>query len=151
MHKNNYLILAPGFTLVELQIYLALSALTAIMVCQVALLYSHLYDKTAIKAQRSILLLAAAQQVSSSFSQSVFAKKKSHELSPGSSLKNRTLTARINNHSAVVLEDVASFTAHLDASDKTVIGCSFTVLYQNKNMSWYKAAPTKAFRCSLSS
>ena len=60
MHKN-------GFTLIEVQIYLALCLVTVLIVCQLALLYAHLYDKTVLRATESVVLLAALRQVNSSF------------------------------------------------------------------------------------
>lgn len=143
-------ITSSGFTLVELQVYLGVMAVLAVMVCQVALMYHNLYDKIAVSAQDSVMMLAAIFQVNESFDHAILHKKKDGQLSTGSFLKKNKLVGVINNRQNVILDGVTYFDARLDIQAKQLHGAFFSCDYKGKKVSWYRAAFTKAFSCSLS-
>jgi hypothetical protein len=125
-------------------------AIMVIMVCHIALQYHSLYDKTAIRAQESVALLAAIRSVNETFTQAVMQQKKEINFSPGSFLKKGKLLAGTGKQKMVLLENVAAFDIVLDMKDKMVSGSTFTCAYGTRTVSWYHAAPTKAFSCSYS-
>lgn len=141
---------SSGFSLLELQVYLCVIAVMAVMVCQVILMYHHVYDKIAVSARNSVALLSAVFQVNQSFDYAVLHQKKGAQLSAGSFFKKNKVVAE-HNRNSVILDDVTSFQPRLDIQHKRVCGADFTCRYQNKRISWYRAALTKAFSCSLSS
>lgn len=139
-----------GFTLIELQIYLAVIAVMAVMVCQVALMYQHLYDKTAIRAQQSIFLLAALRQADACCDQALQYQKKDGSFNPAIIFKNGKLMGLLNNRHTLLLEQVTSFSSDCDIRNKVVQGITLTCEYQGRIIRWYRAARTKAFSCSSS-
>jgi Tfp pilus assembly protein PilE len=141
----------PGFTLIELQVYLGIMAIMAVMVCQVALMYHNLYDKIAISAQDSIMMLAAVFQVNESFDNSIMHKKKDGQLPKAAFLKKNKLMGVINNRQQVILDGVNDFDSKIDMQDTIIHGARFSCDYKGKQIVWYRAALTKAFSCSSSS
>ncbi len=139
-----------GFSLIELQVYLGVLSLMAVMVCQVALMYHNLYDKISVSAQQSVMLLAAIFQVNESFDQVVRNKKKDGNITAGSFLKKNKLISVINNRQNPVLDNVSYFDAKLDIQNSIIKGATFTCDYRGKRVTWYRAALTKAFSCSSS-
>jgi hypothetical protein len=121
-----------GFSLIELHLYITIMAIMVIMVCHIALQYHSLYDKT------------------ETFTQAVMQQKKEINFSPGSFLKKGKLLAGTGKQKMVLLENVAAFDIVLDMKDKMVSGSTFTCAYGTRTVSWYHAAPTKAFSCSYS-
>ncbi len=141
-------IITHGFTLIELQIYLAITALMAVVVCQVALMYSSLYDKTAVRAQQSIMLLAALQQAHKCFDSALMQQQEDSERFQGVVLHNKKLIGTIGRHKMVLLEPVTHFTTQLDKRGNTVYGIKAIGEYQGRQIEWYRAAQRKAFSCS---
>lgn len=155
MFKNsiikNVKFFVAGFSLIELQIYLGVIAVVAIMVCHVALMYHQVYDKIAVSAQNSVMMLAAVFQVNESFDHAVMYKKKDGQVSAGSFLKKNKLMAIIHSRQNVILDGVTHFDASLDIPHKELKGATFICTYKGKKVTWYRAAFTKAFSCSSSS
>ncbi len=139
-----------GFTLIELQVYLGVMAVLAVMVCQVALMYHNLYDKISVSAQHSVMMLAAIFQVNQAFDHTVTHKKKDAQESAGSFLKKNKLMGIMGSRPSVILDDVSYFDASLDIQNKILRGATFTCDYKGKRVSWYRAAITRAFSCSSS-
>lgn len=137
-----------GFTLIELQISLAITALMAVVVCQVALMYSCLYDKTAARAQQSVMLLAALQQAHKCFDSSLMQQEGDFKYLQGVVLRNKKLIGTIDRHEMVLLEPVTHFTTQLDKRGDTVYGIQAIGEYQGRQIEWYRAAQRKVFSCS---
>jgi hypothetical protein len=154
MFKNsgikNVKFFVAGFTLIELQVYLGIMALMAIMVCHVALMYHQVYDKIAVSGQDSVMMLAAIFQVNSAFDHAVMYKKKDGQVSVGSFLKKNKLVGVLHNRQNLLLDGVTHFDAALDIQQENLQGATFTCDYKGKHVSWYRAAFTKAFSCSSS-
>ncbi len=136
-----------GFTLIEVQIYLVLIGLVALMVCHVALSYQQLYDKTARRAQRSVNLLAAIQKIDQSFDQALARGKRDGNFSLGLFFEKAQIFGMINQHKTLFLDDVTNFSYRLDGQKK-IRGSFFSCDYHGKQAVWYRASLLKAFSCS---
>ncbi|MBY0110157.1 MAG: hypothetical protein K2X90_03545 [Candidatus Babeliaceae bacterium] len=143
-------LMSAGFSLLEFQIYLGLMAILVVMVCQVALMYHNLYDKIALSAQHSVNVLTAIFQVNETFDHAVAYKKNHETFSNGLVFKKNKLMGIISKRQSLILDEVSHFSSSSDMFGKQVRGASFTCDYKTKHMTWYRAAFTKAFSCSLS-
>lgn len=143
-------LLLPGFTLLELQVYLAILALVAVMACQVAITYHTLYDKICVSAQDSVAILAAIFQVNAAFDNAVLTQKKDGSLKTGLMLKNNKLMGVMHNRPGIILDNVTFFGASLDMQDDVLKGAAFTCQVHGKHVTWYRASISKAFSCSSS-
>lgn len=138
-----------GFTLLEVQLYVAVIALVAVMVCQVALTYHALYDRISISAQHSVMLLAAIFQMNRAFDGTVaqVRARRDSDFQLGIRLKDSKLMGFKNT---VFLDNVTSFHAELDRANDQLCGAAFMCEYRGKMATWYRAAFTKAYTCSSS-
>ncbi len=142
--------ISPGFSLLELQIYLGVMAILAVMICQVALMYHNLYDKIALSARYSVTMLSAIFYINDTFDHAIRNKKNNETFSTGLVFNKTKLTGLINSHQNVILDNVSYFTSSLDKQGTQIHGASFTCDYKTKRLNWYRAAFTKAFSCSSS-
>ena len=126
-----------GFTLMEVQVYVAVMAIVVVIICHMALLYHHLYDKTVLRAHHAVSVLAAIAQMRSCFDP---------ELPDGGF---RCTQGRLAAGSRTVLLDhVTQFTCKPDIRGGVHYGMSYSCLYAGVSYRWYSAALKEAFTCS---
>lgn len=161
MYKNrcaasiDFLHFQPGFTLLELQVYLAVTACAAILLCQVALMYYKLYDTTVLRAQKSVLMLAAYRQINETFQRATLYQKKdalvnNASFDPGTLLYGNRLLSGFSQRKMVILEGVNQFDFTTDIRNKNLYGITFNCAYGGERLTWYHASFVKAFSCSYS-
>ncbi len=161
MYKNHYAAridsayFQKGFTLIELHVYLAVTAGAALLLCQVALMYYKLYDTTVLRAQKSVLILAAHRQINETFQRAVMYQKKnalftSEGFSPGTVLSGTRLLSGFSQRKMVLLEGVDRFDCTTDIRNKNLYGVTFICTSGGDTVTWYQASFMKAFSCSCS-
>ena len=135
--------IAPGTSLLEFQIYLVLTALSALFLAQLLLLYHATYDRVVFLADRQLMACAAYRMVTRACD-SAF-NDKAAEL--GVQVKGNKLVAQIEGQQAVLLEGVNEFSCRPENDHRGVRGAWMAC----DGVRWYRANRKRVFSCLSSS
>lgn len=139
-----------GFSLIELQIYLTLMVLVVILLVHSVLMYRTLFDRTTVRAQQNVLLLAALQKIDAIFDHASLHVEHGVPLAPVAQVKNRRLEGLTATAVVPLLDDVTGFEQQLDIRNNQVCGIKSTCVYQSNQLVRYRASRKKVFSCSYS-